>query len=157
MGNKKQNKGPAVSSVGTLEEFNKLEICPAQDESLEQLNTYLSNKSYILGWGLSASDEAVFSKVRNDIDEEKYPHVARWSSHVGSFASTQGKVGVVTKLMFMMKKMMMRMKNQQRQPKNLWAMMMMMMMTMMVILIPTIWILMIWIIVMMMMMKKPEP
>lgn len=74
------------STEGTLAEFNKLEICPAQDDSLADLNKYLSSKSFILGWGLTASDEAVYAKCSNSIDATKFPHVARWSSFVGSFS-----------------------------------------------------------------------
>jgi len=86
MGKKNQSNTPAQSDVGTLKEFNALEICPAQDDSLKDLNNYLSNKSFIIGWGLSASDEAVYCKCSNSIDASKYPHVARWANFIGSFS-----------------------------------------------------------------------
>jgi elongation factor 1-beta len=86
MGKKNQSNTPAQSDVGTLKDFNALEICPAQDDSLKDLNNYLSNKSFIIGWGLSASDEAVYCKCSNSLDASKYPHVSRWANFVGSFS-----------------------------------------------------------------------
>jgi len=86
MGKKNQSNTVTASEVGTLAEFNKLEICPAQDDSLADLNKYLSTKSFILGWGLTASDEAVYAKCSNSVDATKFPHVARWASLVGSFS-----------------------------------------------------------------------
>jgi len=80
-----------LSPIGTVEEFNKLEICPAQDESLVELNKYLSNKSFILGYGLTCSDEVVFSKCGNNIDATKFPHVSRWCAFVGSFPRSSRK------------------------------------------------------------------
>jgi len=85
MGKKNQSNTPAQSDVGTLKDFNALEICPAQEDSLKDLNKYLSNKSFIIGWGLSASDEAVYCKCSNSIDASKYPHVSRWANFIGSF------------------------------------------------------------------------
>jgi len=85
MGKKNQNNAPAASPVGTLAEFNKLEICPAQEDSLKDLNTYLSSKSYIIGYGLSTSDQSVYCKVSNNLDAKKFPHVARWAAFIGSF------------------------------------------------------------------------
>jgi len=86
MGKKNQSNTPAQSDVGTLKDFNALEICPAQEDSLKDLNKYLSNKSFIIGWGLSASDEAVYCKCSNSIDASKYPHVSRWANFIGSFS-----------------------------------------------------------------------
>lgn len=86
MGKKNQSNTVTASEVGTVAEFNKLEVCPAQDDSLADLNQYLSAKSFIIGWGLTASDEAVYAKCSNCVDATKFPHVARWSSLVGSFS-----------------------------------------------------------------------
>jgi len=86
-----KDKVAVPSPVGTIEEFNKLEICPVQEDSLYELNKYLSNKSFILGYELTCSDEAVYSKCGNNIDATKYPHVARWCSFIGSFPSSSRK------------------------------------------------------------------
>jgi len=88
--NQRNNVSPC-SQFGTKTEFDKLEICPEQDQSLADLNKYLSNKSFILGWGLTVSDESVYAKCSNDIDAVMYPHVARWCSFIGSFSPTTRK------------------------------------------------------------------
>jgi hypothetical protein len=52
---------------------------------VEQLNEYLSTRSFIDGWSLSKADPSTLKYISNDIDHDAYPHVARWSALVRSF------------------------------------------------------------------------
>jgi len=52
---------------------------------LAELNTYLSTRSYIEGYKASAADSSLLSTISASVDAAKYPHVARWLSHITSF------------------------------------------------------------------------
>jgi len=64
------------------------------NDQLTSLNTYLSDKSYIVGYHASSVDEEVFGKVDakliiihidNDIKKPLvYPYVSRWYNHIKS-------------------------------------------------------------------------
>jgi elongation factor 1-beta len=56
---------------------------------LTALNTYLLTRSYIDGFKPSQADVAVFAGLSAAVDEAKFPHVARWASHIASFPSTK--------------------------------------------------------------------
>jgi len=53
---------------------------------LGQLNHYLESRSYITGYGPTADDVTIFRQVPNSVDAQKLPNIARWHSHVASFA-----------------------------------------------------------------------
>eukprot|EP00736_Rhodelphis_marinus_P013480 Rmarinus@m.23379 len=53
---------------------------------LKKLNSYLEDKSYIQGHSISTVDAAVFGAISTPIDPKELPHVARWYSHIASFA-----------------------------------------------------------------------
>eukprot|EP01084_Bolivina_argentea_P224054 378954_1 len=53
---------------------------------LKTLNDHLSTRSYISGYAPSTADVAVFDGLK-DADTAKVQHVARWASHIGSFAA----------------------------------------------------------------------
>jgi len=53
------------------------------DAGIAQLNGYLADKSYIEGFVASQADVAVFEAVKA-VDARKYPHAARWFSHIKS-------------------------------------------------------------------------
>jgi len=53
---------------------------------LGQLNHYLDSRSYITGYGPTADDVTIFRQVPNSVDAQKLPNIARWHSHIASFA-----------------------------------------------------------------------
>jgi elongation factor 1-beta len=57
--------------------------------NLEKLNQFLADKSYCEGYAPSQQDTAAYATVPNNFDANKYPHVARWQSHIGSFSAAQ--------------------------------------------------------------------
>jgi elongation factor 1-beta len=57
------------------------------DSGIAALNDFLSEKSYIEGVCASQADVAVFEAVGSAPNAGKYPHAARWYSHIASFAS----------------------------------------------------------------------
>lgn len=68
--------------------FEKFET----DVQLQALNTYLADKSYVEGVEASQADAAIYEATKQQIDAAKYPHVARWLSHIASFASALDKL-----------------------------------------------------------------
>lgn len=54
------------------------------DAGLAVLNAYVSDKSYIEGFAASQADVAVLEAVGAHPSAEKYPHAARWFSHIAS-------------------------------------------------------------------------
>jgi elongation factor 1-beta len=55
------------------------------EAGLKELDAHLASRSYIEGFKPSAADSSVFQSVLPNADEDAYPHVARWQSHIGSF------------------------------------------------------------------------
>jgi len=55
------------------------------DAGLKSLNDYLSTRSYIEGYQPSTADSALFPQISAAIDSSKYPHAARWLSHIAFF------------------------------------------------------------------------
>jgi elongation factor 1-beta len=58
---------------------------------LDQLNSYLANRSYVEGWNPSQEDVTVFNQVAHTVDCGKFPHVGRWYNHIASFSACQRK------------------------------------------------------------------
>jgi len=54
------------------------------DAGLAVLNSYLTTRSYILGYAPSQADVAVFKALKS-APGAKYPHAARWYKHIASF------------------------------------------------------------------------
>jgi len=57
----------------------------AADAGLTVLNSWLETRSYITGTSPSQADVAVFNAVSRTPGPTKYPQVARWYKHIGSF------------------------------------------------------------------------
>ncbi|VUC36036.1 unnamed protein product [Clonostachys rosea] len=57
------------------------------DAGLTTLNSWVTTRSYIVGHSPSQADVAVFKALSSAPDAEKYPHAARWYSHVATFES----------------------------------------------------------------------
>lgn len=53
--------------------------------TLQDLNDYLATRSFLEGWSLSKADASVFALLKGHVDDNAYPHVARWATLVGSF------------------------------------------------------------------------
>eukprot|EP01098_Paradermamoeba_levis_P016776 TRINITY_DN9283_c0_g1_i1.p1 TRINITY_DN9283_c0_g1~~TRINITY_DN9283_c0_g1_i1.p1 ORF type:complete len:233 (-),score=83.74 TRINITY_DN9283_c0_g1_i1:73-720(-) len=65
--------------------FDKLDSA----EGLEALNKYLVDYSYIEGYVLSAADFEHHAAAGSAPDSKKYPHAARWFSHISSFSEEE--------------------------------------------------------------------
>jgi len=63
------------------------------NKGLSALNEYLLTRSYIEGFKPSAADDNVFAQTAAVIDENKFPHAARWHKHIASFAQRAGAAG----------------------------------------------------------------
>ncbi|CAG9970872.1 unnamed protein product [Clonostachys byssicola] len=57
------------------------------DAGLATLNSWVTTRSYIVGHSPSQADVAVYKALSSAPDAEKYPHAARWYSHVATFES----------------------------------------------------------------------
>ncbi|KAM5355985.1 hypothetical protein ACJ41O_002631 [Fusarium nematophilum] len=57
------------------------------DAGATVLNTWLSTRSYIVGFNPSQADVAVYKALSAAPDAEKYPHAARWYKHISSYES----------------------------------------------------------------------
>ena len=51
------------------------------------LNSWLTTRSYIVGYGPSQADVAVFKALKSTPEAAKYPHAARWYKHVATYES----------------------------------------------------------------------
>lgn len=51
------------------------------------LNSWLTTRSYIVGYGPSQADVACFKALKASPDAAKYPHAARWYKHVATYES----------------------------------------------------------------------
>ncbi|GJQ11769.1 hypothetical protein GpartN1_g3560.t1 [Galdieria partita] len=56
------------------------------EEGIAQLNQYLSDKSYLYGVEPTKADVLVHNAINFFPDGTKFPHVARWYRHIGSFS-----------------------------------------------------------------------
>lgn len=54
---------------------------------LEQLNNYFAGNTYVFGHALSAADDALFKASPQSVDASKYPHFARYLSHIASYSA----------------------------------------------------------------------
>jgi len=55
------------------------------DVGLKALNDFLATRSYIEGYQPSGADTALLSQISASVDSSKYPHAARWLTHISSF------------------------------------------------------------------------
>ncbi|KAL2113867.1 hypothetical protein VUR80DRAFT_1992 [Thermomyces stellatus] len=55
------------------------------DAGLSMLNSWVTDRSYIVGDSPSQADVAVYKAVQSSPDAEKYPHAARWYKHIASY------------------------------------------------------------------------
>eukprot|EP00695_Tsukubamonas_globosa_P000390 TRINITY_DN128_c0_g1_i2.p1 TRINITY_DN128_c0_g1~~TRINITY_DN128_c0_g1_i2.p1 ORF type:complete len:208 (+),score=126.05 TRINITY_DN128_c0_g1_i2:88-624(+) len=56
---------------------------------LNELNNYLADASYIVGFLPTQADVAIFKAVGAAPEAATYPHAARWFSHIASFAAEE--------------------------------------------------------------------
>ncbi|KAH8697367.1 putative eukaryotic translation elongation factor 1 subunit Eef1-beta [Talaromyces proteolyticus] len=57
------------------------------DAGLTIANSYLSTRSYVVGHAPSQADVVTYKAFSAAPDAAKYPHVARWYSHIASYES----------------------------------------------------------------------
>ncbi|KEY71035.1 hypothetical protein S7711_00859 [Stachybotrys chartarum IBT 7711] len=57
------------------------------DAGAAVLNSWLSTRSYIVGYGPSQADVAVFKALQSAPNTEKYPNAARWYKHIATYDS----------------------------------------------------------------------
>lgn len=57
------------------------------------LNSFLADKSYIEGYTASQADVAVYEALASAPVPAKYPHAARWFSHVSAHKSSFAQYG----------------------------------------------------------------
>jgi elongation factor 1-beta len=62
------------------------------DAGLASLNSYLEERSYIVGYTPSAADSVVFEAVSKSPDKAKYPHATRWYKHIASYGDEVSKL-----------------------------------------------------------------
>ncbi|OAA66711.1 Translation elongation factor EF1B/ribosomal protein S6 [Niveomyces insectorum RCEF 264] len=55
------------------------------DAGVAVLNGWLSTRSYIVGYGVTQADVAVFKALKSAPAASKYPHAARWYKHIASY------------------------------------------------------------------------
>jgi elongation factor 1-beta len=60
------------------------------DTGLSVLNSWLTTRSYIVGYSASQADVVTFKALSSAPDAAKYPHAARWYKHVASYESEFG-------------------------------------------------------------------
>ena len=58
------------------------------DAGLKALNEHLATRSYIEGYQPSGADAALLPQISASVDSSKYPHAARWLTHISSFTPT---------------------------------------------------------------------
>lgn len=67
-----------------------------RNQALNELNTYLSTRSFLEGWSLSSLDLETYLMIPANVDAGRYVHIARWQAHVASFTrATQDSWRVV--------------------------------------------------------------
>ncbi|KAK3185273.1 Translation elongation factor 1 beta [Lecanicillium sp. MT-2017a] len=57
------------------------------DAGATMLNSWVSTRSYIVGYGPSQADVATFKALKSAPNADKYPHAARWYKHIASHES----------------------------------------------------------------------
>jgi elongation factor 1-beta len=57
------------------------------DAGSSMLNSWLTTRSYIVGYGPSQADVACFKAYSSSPDAEKYPNAARWYKHIATYDS----------------------------------------------------------------------
>ncbi|KAJ3067168.1 Elongation factor 1-beta [Quaeritorhiza haematococci] len=62
-----------------------------KDTGVKVLNDYLEERSYIEGYQPSQADVAVFEAMKSAPNADKFPHAARWYSHIASFGAAKAK------------------------------------------------------------------
>ncbi|POS87827.1 elongation factor 1-beta, partial [Erysiphe pulchra] len=55
------------------------------DAGLHMLNSWLTTRSYIIGFNPSQADVTIFKALKQAPDSAKYPHAARWYKHISSY------------------------------------------------------------------------
>jgi len=55
------------------------------DAGLNVLNSWLTTRSYIVGYSPSQADATTFKALKATPDASKYPHAARWFKHIASY------------------------------------------------------------------------
>ncbi|KAN0117431.1 hypothetical protein V8E51_003408 [Hyaloscypha variabilis] len=55
------------------------------DTGLTVLNSWLTTRSYIVGYAPSQADVATFKALKSAPTSAKYPHAARWYKHIASY------------------------------------------------------------------------
>eukprot|EP00823_Brevimastigomonas_motovehiculus_P001170 TRINITY_DN11696_c0_g1_i1.p1 TRINITY_DN11696_c0_g1~~TRINITY_DN11696_c0_g1_i1.p1 ORF type:complete len:245 (-),score=88.93 TRINITY_DN11696_c0_g1_i1:130-864(-) len=74
------------------------DINTSTEDGLVALNTLLLSKSYVEGWKPTQLDAAVHDKIAaSRVDAVKYPHLARWYTHISSFTCCQKATWVIGK------------------------------------------------------------
>ncbi|KAI8619257.1 hypothetical protein BC830DRAFT_804587 [Chytriomyces sp. MP71] len=68
-----------------------------QDSGLSVLNLWLEEHSYIEGFSASQADIAVFEHVNAGVSAAKFPHVARWYSHINAHGGKTAKFSGIKK------------------------------------------------------------
>jgi len=61
----------------------------SNDANMAKLNAHLGKQSYVSGWNASQDDVAVWHRTPHPVDVAKFPHVARWFTHIASFSKSQ--------------------------------------------------------------------
>ncbi|ROW00294.1 hypothetical protein VMCG_07251 [Cytospora schulzeri] len=56
-----------------------------QDAGLTDLNSWLTTRSYIVGYAASQADVTCFKALKECPDTATYPHAARWWEHIASY------------------------------------------------------------------------
>lgn len=59
-----------------------------QESGLQELNKFLETRSYIDGYKPSGADSSLLTEITAVVDSKKFPHVARWLSHITSFSAS---------------------------------------------------------------------
>ncbi|RYP06284.1 hypothetical protein DL765_009555 [Monosporascus sp. GIB2] len=55
------------------------------DAGLAMLNSWMTTRSYVVGYSPSQADVATFKALSSAPDASKYPHAARWYKHIATF------------------------------------------------------------------------
>ncbi|KAH8598923.1 elongation factor 1-beta [Bisporella sp. PMI_857] len=55
------------------------------DAGLTVLNSWLTTRSYVVGYSISQADVATYKALKSAPDSSKYPHAARWYKHITSY------------------------------------------------------------------------
>ncbi|PHH59098.1 hypothetical protein CDD82_2554 [Ophiocordyceps australis] len=62
------------------------------DTGLGMLNNWLATRSYITGYAASQADVACFKALSSQPSPDKFPHAARWYTHVATFEPDFGNL-----------------------------------------------------------------